>query len=107
MGKYVLTADAQNDIKQISACIQKDSPKHAVAVVQEIRHICRLIGDMPGMGHVIEDVGADELYHFPAGKYPNNLIFYIVENDLPVIVRVIHAARDLPTFFERLYSQDE
>ena len=107
MGRYYLTQEAQNDISEIAAFIKQDSPTSALNVVREIRRACGIVAEMPGIGHLVDDVGANDLYRLPAGKYTNYIIFYVIEGNQPVVVRVLHAKRDIPTLLEHWYGSGE
>jgi len=109
MGLYTLTNKAEDDIEGIVDYINERSPRGAISVAREIHRICSLVGDMPLMGHAVEGIMAGELLHLPAGKYSNYLIFYIVVDDAPIVVRVIHAKRDIPTLLKDWYmlGQDD
>lgn len=107
MARYLLTPAAQRDICEITAYIKKNSSRGALAVAREIKRICKLVGSMPYIGHLAEDIGAGELYHLPAGKYANYIIFYVLKDETPVIVRVIHAKRDIPALLSRWYATEE
>ena len=104
MGQYTLTNEAESDIVGIVEYINERSPRGAINVAREIRRICSLVGDMPLIGHVVEGVGVGELLHLPAGKYSDYLVFYVVVENTPVIVRVIHAKRDIPTLLNTWYN---
>lgn len=96
MKKYILTRQAEKDIDDIADYIFERSPKASLAVYNEIQRTCMLIGDLPQLGHPVEDIGADELFQLAAGKYKNYLVIYIIKESIPIMVRVIHAKRDNP-----------
>lgn len=55
---------------------------------------CRLLGRMPGVGHVVTDEGhRNPLRVFSKANY---LIFYRTDAENVIILRVLHAARDWP-----------
>lgn len=90
------TPEATQQIEEIFAYIERDSPSGARKVRQRIKHIAELLGDYPGMAHVKSDEG---VYVFPVNPYPY-LIFYLIEANAVVIVSVRHAARERPGFHE-------
>ena len=107
MGTYYLSRSAQDDIDSITEYIASDNPKAALVVAKGIRKACQLIGDMPGIGRIDETVGAGEIFHFPVNKFPNYLVFYVIDSGHPVIVRVLHAKRDIPNLFARWYGAEK
>ena len=88
--------EAIAQIEEIFAYIERDSPSGARRVRQRIERIAKLLGEYPGMAHVISDEG---VHVFPVNPYPY-LIFYSIEADEVVIVSVRHSARERPGFHE-------
>lgn len=101
--KYNLTKQAEIDINKIVIYINKDNAVSANKVLRAIRSSCSLIGRMPKIGRTAEDVNSKDLYYLPVEKFLNYLIFYILVENKPLIVRVLHARRDIPTIMSNWY----
>lgn len=106
MTKFVLTKQAQADIEEISDYISEKNIKGAIAVGAAIQKTCTLISDMPEIGHVVKPIG-NELRQIIVSKYPNYAVFYIVTHGTPVIVRVLHGKRNIPTLLHEWYGSKE
>ena len=106
MNKYVLTNQAQADIEGITDYLLERSVKSALAVGTAIHKTCRMIGDMPEVGHIVDSIGSD-LRQVVVSKYSNYVVFYVLAYGSPLIVRVLHAKRDIPTLLTEWYGNDE
>ena len=86
---------ANSDLHDIADYIAADSIDEAERFVDLIKEKCELIADAPHIGRVRDDI-APSLRSFPVGSY---VVFYEqVANSIRVI-RVLHAARDIPALF--------
>ena len=106
MNKFVLSNQAQSDIDEISDYIPERSIKGAVAVGVAIQKTCAMIGGMPEIGHVVEPIGS-ELRQMVVSKYRDYVVFYVVTHGIPLILRVLHAKRDIPTLLYEWYGGTE
>jgi len=104
MRKYRLSNQAEQDITEIVKYVSKDNLQSARRVVKAVRQTCKLIGDMPRIGRIAKDVGFKELYYFPIKKFHNYLVFYILIDKMPFMVRVLHAKRNIPTIMKKWYG---
>jgi antitoxin ParD1/3/4/toxin ParE1/3/4 len=90
--RFVLTAAARADLTEISDYTRQESPAAARRVRDELREAMRRLAQMPGMGHLREDLADEPLRFWPVYSY---LIIYRPETDPLEIVRVLHGARDV------------
>jgi plasmid stabilization system protein ParE len=92
--RFILAAEARADLRDISDVIRQDSPAAAKRVRDALRAAMRRLAEMPGMGHVREDlVEVDSALRFwPVYSY---VIVYRAETNPLEIVRVLHGARDV------------
>ena len=104
MKKYTLSNQAEQDISDVVKYINKDNLQSARKISIAIRHTCVLVGSMPRIGRVASDINSRELYYFPVEKFHNYLIFYILIRESPLVVRVLHAKRDIPTIMKKWYG---
>lgn len=86
---YRLRPQAEADIEAIALYIAEDNPSAARRWHEDICHLCRRIGGMPGIGIARPEV-RPELRSFPIGNY---LILYRQTDEGAEIVRVVHGAR--------------
>jgi toxin ParE1/3/4 len=105
MENYVLTNKALVDIEEIVDYLAEESVKSALAVATAIHKTCRMIGDIPDIGHSVDSIGTD-LQQITVRKYRNYIVFYIITHSVPLILRVIHAKRDLPTLLSEWYGSE-
>jgi toxin ParE1/3/4 len=83
--------EAAADLERIGDWIAGSNPIRAVTFVDELDERCRHLTDMPQAYPSVPRHEGSGLRRVPHGNY---LIFYRVESDVVVIVRVLHAARD-------------
>ncbi len=94
MRPFVLTPRAEQDINEIWDYIAADSIPAADRVLRELEAALRRLAKTPGMGHVREDLADRRHRFFPVYSY---LIVYRAEAKTLVVIRVLHAARDVQT----------
>jgi plasmid stabilization system protein ParE len=94
MKRFKLAPEAARDIREIWAYIAKDSIKAARRVRLEIVDACQRIARNPRVGHSREDLTDKPVLFWPVGSY---LIIYNPARKPVEIVRVVHAARDVPS----------
>lgn len=85
------TAEAERSLEQIGDYIAQDNPERALSFVRELRDKCLSLANMPygfalALGY--EETG---IRRRPHGDY---LIFYRVDNDIVVIISVLHGTRN-------------
>jgi toxin ParE1/3/4 len=85
---------ARDDLREMRACIAADSVGMADTFVDRIEK-CHLLATTPKIGRARFDI-ADGLRVFPMGGYV--IVYHEAAYGIHVL-RVIHAARDFPTFF--------
>ena len=104
MARCFLSKRAEQDIEEIVSYIRKDSLQDSLKVMRAIRRTCELVGTMPQIGRKANDIGFEELYYFPVKKFGNYLLFYILMDKRPLILRVLHARRDIPMIMKKWYN---
>ena len=97
MKRFRLAPEAARDIRDIWAHIAKDNIPAARRVRLLILDACRRLADHPGMGHSRSDLTEIPVLFWPVGSY---LIIYNPARQPIEIVRVVHAARDVPRLLE-------
>ena len=96
MTRYLLAPLAKRDLQEIRDYIAKDSTTAARRVVRELRAAMEGLVEMPGKGHLREDLG-DDLRAWVVYSY---LIIYRPETRPLQVVRVVSGYRDVPKLFE-------
>jgi len=95
MLKYSLTSQADVDLDDIVEYIAKDNVEAALAIDERITKIFEMLSDNPRIGRERPEFDCG-LRSFPADNY---LVFYRIWAGKIVIVRVLHATRDLNEIF--------
>jgi len=90
--------EALDDIDDIAAYIQKDSPLYAQAVVEQLIESSRKLQDHPYRGRVVPEIN-DQRYR-EIFIYNFRLIYRVVGSSVDVLA-VIHAARQLEAINDR------
>jgi toxin ParE1/3/4 len=94
--RQVFSRAAEDDLEQIGDYIANDNPPRALQFVQELREHCSRIRAAPLARQARPELGAG-MRSVPHGRY---VIFFRVERDVILIVRILHGARDLIAEFE-------
>jgi toxin ParE1/3/4 len=88
--------EAENDLINIGAYIERDDPNAAASFVRTLREKCGSLLANPEIGRSRPELITD-LRSFPVGQY---VIFYRPRQEILEIVRVLHGARDIDALFE-------
>ncbi|MET0355420.1 MAG: type II toxin-antitoxin system RelE/ParE family toxin [Cellvibrio sp.] len=91
----LISPQAEEDLVDIWLYIAADSPDNADRFLDYIYQQARHLAELPQSGKLRPELAPD-LRSFPVAKY---LLFYREQNSNIELVRVLHAARDLDTFF--------
>lgn len=97
MSRYQLTPHAVEDLFDIWTFIAQDNPQAADRVEEEIFRACDLLGRSPYAGQIRENLTSLPVRFWVVSRYPSYLIVYDPEKEPVQILRVIHAARNLPS----------
>ena len=95
---YHLTPSAARDVNAIYDHIAADSLPAAGRMLQRFLEAFRKLGDLPGMGHLREDLTDEPFRFWPVGAY---LIIYRPDSDPLQILRVLHGSRDVASLLEQ------
>lgn len=89
------SALAHEDLLEIARYIARNNPPRARSFVRELRQQCVVLSQQPGLGVARTDL-TENLRVLPYQRY---LIFFSEIDSGILVERVLHGARDLPTFF--------
>lgn len=87
---------AQADVDDIWTHIARDDPDAATRMVARIAHVTDRLINFPLSARPRPDVG-EGVRSLPVGSYT---VYYRVEGERVLILRVIHAARDVGALFD-------
>jgi toxin ParE1/3/4 len=90
--EVVFAPSADGDLDSIAGYIAQDNPRAAVALIRDLRARCLSLKDFPLRGRRFNA----EHRTLVASPY---LIFYRVQDDTVVIVRIRHGAQDVDRLF--------
>ncbi len=93
---YRLTADAENDLLSIAEFIGRDSPESAPAYIERLLGHCSAVAENPKMYRERSEWG-DKVRAAPFGSY---LVVYDFDDKEVVILRVLHAKRNIVNILE-------
>lgn len=98
MRRYVLSPEAQNDLREIREYyVQKAGARVARHVVREIANAFAFLAAAPGVGHARPDLTGEAVKFWPVLSY---LIVYDPMMRPLGIARVVHGKRDLEAEFQ-------
>ncbi len=103
MAKYFIRTAATIDMDGIADYIAESNLKQALAFYDEAEEVFSMIGDIPEIGAKVDFIEARTYRMFPLRKFRRYIVFYMIEEGVPVIERVIHSSRDI----EAALSEDD
>lgn len=95
MSRLRFTPVSRDDLEEIWEFIAQDNLDAAEALLKAIEEKCELLASSPSIGRRRDEL-AEDLRSLPHDSY---LIFYRMVADGVLIVRVLHAARDVASLF--------
>lgn len=93
--KVLFTSPASIDVADIAEYIAQDSIQAAETFYDTVQEKCGELAQMPQMGKLRNELHPS-VRSFPFGRY---VIFYLIQDNLIVILRVLHDSRDVPSLF--------
>ena len=95
MTAAALAPAARRDLLDAARWIAKDNPRAAMALKDALVRAARRIGKHPAIGVERPDIANPPIHFLPLTGFPYVLV-YDADRRPPLILRVLHAARDLP-----------
>jgi len=92
---------ARRDLAAAMQWIAEDNPVAARGLLDAVKGAAQRIGNHPQIGVVRPDLTSGSYRFLALTGFPY-LIVYAEDRDPPVIVRVVHGARDLPRLLRYL-----
>lgn len=87
---------AERDLEAIGDWIAQENPDRAFSFVRELRIDCASLADYPEHYATYKKSDIGEIRRKPHGNY---LIFYVVEENVVSISRILHGAQDYSDLF--------
>lgn len=87
------TDSAWQELECAASFVARDSPRYAVALVDEARSAARSLRKFPRRGRVVPEVGDDRVREVFVKSYR---LIYEIRQDGTVILGFIHGARRFP-----------
>lgn len=97
MASFQLSGPAVRDLREIYDWIAEDDPVTADRVMLDLREAIERLVDVPGLGHVRDDLGDPTLRAWTVHRY---VIIYKSDADPLTVVRVLSGYRDIGAIFE-------
>ena len=101
MSRFRLTSEAESDLTLIWESIAQDDVAAAGRVVDALRHDMETLARLPQMAP--ERPGLSRrfpgLRAWPLPRYRNYIVFYVPTDVGILVVRILHAARNLEDIF--------
>src|SRR5438034_10091941 len=101
MKPYIVMPEARQDLYDIRDFIAEDSVEAADRVREEFEREFAKLAEMPGMGHLREDLAGPHVRFCSLYSY---LIAYRADRRPIEIWAVVHGARNLDAFFARRFG---
>ena len=95
----VLTPQARNDLAESTRWIAKDNPLAARGLRTAIQKMAKMLGEHPHAGRERPDIAPPPIRFIALPSYPH-IIIYDAAMKPPMILRVMHGARDLSELLE-------
>jgi toxin ParE1/3/4 len=94
--KVAFSREAILDLESIGDWIAQENLARAYSFVRELRNECLSLKDFPERHPVFKNSDVGEVRKKPYGNY---VIFYVVQNNILNIARVLHGGRDFSDLF--------
>ena len=100
--QIIVRPRADWDVDEQVEHIEASNPAAARRFLAAVQDSFRRLADMPGLGSLCEFTNPRyaNLRQWPVRRFKNHVIFYRPVEAGIEIVRVLHAARDIKSFFE-------
>ena len=96
--RILITAKASQDIDKLFEYLAQNDSEVALGFFDATRQTIAKLATMPGKGSLFEVDNARliGLRKWAVKGFEKHLIFYLYDEELLTVIRIIHASRDLP-----------
>ncbi|MDJ0519512.1 MAG: type II toxin-antitoxin system RelE/ParE family toxin [Okeania sp. SIO2F4] len=98
--QIVIRPKASDDLDEQFAYIAKDNMDAALRFFDATRETISQLAKMPGIGSPVQNSSLAGLRKLAVKGFNKHLIFYLTQDNYIDVVRILHAARDLPTIID-------
>ena len=95
--RVILSDAAEADLEDIGDFIAKDDPFASRKLIERVSEACAGLSDFPLRYPVECTVRRKEVRRRNVGRYA---VFYRLEGEVIIIIRIAHSARDYTTLFD-------
>ena len=95
MTRAALSPAAERDIMEIAEWIADENPNAARGLRTALDKVATTIGEHPRIGTLRSHLASPPIRFLPIRGFPY-VVVYTPDRDPPLILRVLHGARDLP-----------
>ncbi len=105
--RIFITPKASQDIDEHFAYISQTNPDAALRFFDATRQTIARLASMPGLGspYLVNNQSLVGLRKWGVKGFENYLIFYLHQEELLEVVRILYATRDLPAILEQKGDQ--
>lgn len=96
MADVEISGPARRDLREIHHWIAQDDPVAADRVLSDLRDAVTRLAEMPGLGHVRDDLADETLRAWTVRRY---VVIYQPDRVPMLIVRVLSGYRDIGSIF--------
>ena len=96
MADVEISGPARRDLREIHRWIAQDDPVAADRVLSDLRDAVTRLAEMPGLGHVRDDLADQTLRAWTVRRY---VVIYQPDRAPLLIVRVLSGYRDIGSIF--------
>lgn len=100
--RIIITPRASLDLDEQFAYIAQDNINAALRFFDSARQTFSQLARTPGIGspYNVTNPRLVDLRKWAVSGFEKHLIFYLSQDDSIVVVRILHAARDIPTILQ-------
>ena len=98
--KIVIRPKASDDLDEQFAYIAEDNMDAALRFFDATRETISQLAKMPGVGSSVQKSSLVGLRKRAVKGFNKHLIFYLTQDDCIEVLRILYAARDLPTVLD-------
>ncbi|MGK7921217.1 MAG: type II toxin-antitoxin system RelE/ParE family toxin [Trichodesmium sp.] len=99
--RIVIRPKASHDLDEQFAYIAEDNIDAALRFFDATRETISQLAKMPGVGSPLQNSSLAGLRKRAVKGLNKHLIFYLTQDDCIEVVRILNAARNLPTILDR------
>ena len=106
--RIIITPKASQDIDLLFAYIAQNNNEAALRFFDATRQTIAQLAESPGKGSLfeIDNPRLVGLRKWSVKGFKKYLIFYLTDEELLTVIRIIHASQDIPIFWQKNKIRD-